>query len=93
MVEARWTLVDRYEENGRRYVLARENAPGGRRAGRLSTREQQVASLAALGRSSKLIAYELGIAYATVRVLMARACAKLGVSSRAELALRLRPPA
>jgi DNA-binding NarL/FixJ family response regulator len=93
MVEARWTLVDRYEENGRRYVLARENAPGGQRAGRLSTREQQVASLAALGRSNKLIAYELGVAHATVRVLMARACAKLGVSSRAGLVSRLCPPA
>jgi DNA-binding CsgD family transcriptional regulator len=92
MVEARWTLVDQYEENGRRYVLARENAPGGKRAGRLSTREQQVAALAALGRSDKLIAYELGVAHSTVRVLMGRVRAKLAVSSRTELVARLRRP-
>lgn len=51
----------------------------------LSGREQQVAVLATQGRSNKLIAYELGLAHSTVRVLITRACAKLGVSSRAQL--------
>jgi DNA-binding NarL/FixJ family response regulator len=38
-------------------------------------REQQVVALATLGRTNKFIAYELGLAHSTVRVLMARACA------------------
>jgi DNA-binding CsgD family transcriptional regulator len=85
LVDARWTLVDHYDRGGKRYVLARENAPKPLGPARLSEREQQVAALAALGRTNKLIAYELGLAHPTVRVLMARACAKLGARTRTEL--------
>ena len=56
----------------------------------LSDRERQVTALAASGRHNKLIAYELGLSPATVRVLMARAAAKLGVASRDELVERYR---
>jgi DNA-binding CsgD family transcriptional regulator len=90
LVSARWTLVDHYESGGKRYVLARENAPKPTVPARLSDRERQVVALAALGRSNKLIAYELGLAYSTVRVLMARACVKLGTTSRSELIARQR---
>ena len=51
----------------------------------LSQREREVVSLAVLGRPNKLIAYELGIAAPTVRVLMTRAAKKLGVQSRVTL--------
>jgi DNA-binding CsgD family transcriptional regulator len=51
----------------------------------LALREREVVLLAAVGKSSKVIAHELGIASATVRVLLARAAAKLGVRSRADL--------
>ena len=88
---ARWTLVDHFERSGRHFVLARANAPSGDGPAALSTRERQIASLAALGRSNKLIAYELGLAHSTVRVLVARACSKLGVSSRRALVARLAP--
>jgi DNA-binding CsgD family transcriptional regulator len=90
LVGARWTLVDTIESDGKRYVLARENLPARGSARRLSVREQQVAALVGLGHSNKLIAYELGLAHSTVRVLLARAAAKLGVSSRDELGLRMR---
>jgi len=89
LVAARWTLVDDYVHAGRRYVLARENEPSPRGLESLSRREQQVAVLAAHGRSNKLIAYELGLAHSTVRVLVTRACAKLGVGSRSELVVRV----
>jgi DNA-binding NarL/FixJ family response regulator len=49
-------------------------------AQRLSPREQQVVNLATGGRSHKEIAFELGLADATVRVLHARAMKKLGRS-------------
>jgi DNA-binding CsgD family transcriptional regulator len=85
MVNARWTLVDRFEHDGRRYILARENEPQARGPQSLTTRERQVAGLAAIGHSSKLVAYELGIADSTARVLLARAMRKLGAHSRDDL--------
>jgi DNA-binding CsgD family transcriptional regulator len=36
-----------------------------------------------------VIAYELGIAHSTVRVLLGRACARLGAQTRNELIARL----
>jgi DNA-binding CsgD family transcriptional regulator len=85
MVLGRWTLVDEFEHDGRRYLLARENEPTARGPQVLSPRERQVAALMAMGHSSKLIAYELGIAYSTVRVMLVNAQKKLGVSSQEEL--------
>jgi DNA-binding CsgD family transcriptional regulator len=90
MQRARWTLVDTFESDGRRYMLARENAPSTLGPEALTARERQVVGFAALGHSSKLIAYELGIAYSTLGVLLARAAAKLGARSRAELSRALR---
>jgi DNA-binding CsgD family transcriptional regulator len=43
---------------------------------------------AALGHSKKLIAYELGIAHSTVKVLIARAAIKLRATSRADVIRR-----
>lgn len=89
MVNARWTLVDRLESDGKRYILARENVAAPRAGAGLSQREREVAALAALKRSNKVIAYELGIAQSTVRVLLKRACEKLGVHTREELVGKL----
>lgn len=86
---ARWSFVDAIENDGKRYVLARENLPDHSAQLTLSTREAQVAALARLGRSNKEIAYELGLSASTVRVLMARATRKLGVRTRSELIKQL----
>jgi DNA-binding CsgD family transcriptional regulator len=85
LVDARWSLVDGFERDGTRYIVARRNDSDSRGPKALTTRERQVLSLAALGQSNKFIAYELGISHATVRVLVARAAAKLGATSRAAL--------
>ncbi len=82
---ARWTLVDSFEENGKRYVVARENQIEVDGLLALTDRERQVAVHAALGLSNKQIAYTLGVSHATVRVLMARAARRLGVNKRREL--------
>lgn len=89
LVAARWTLIDREETDGKRLILARENTPAAASVRTLSERERQVVALAALGRSNKLIAYELGLAHSTIRVLLARAAAKLGASSRSDLIARV----
>jgi len=89
LVSGRWTLVESFERDGKKYVLARQNAPVTSCLSNLSARERQVAALASLRRSNKVIAYELGLAHSTVRVLLARAAAKLGVGSREELVTAL----
>jgi DNA-binding NarL/FixJ family response regulator len=89
----RWTLIEQLESGGRRYVLARENEPQPAQPAPLSAREREVVGLAALGRSNKWIAHELGLAHSTVRVLLARAAAKLGVDCRAALIARWQPSA
>jgi DNA-binding CsgD family transcriptional regulator len=82
LVAARWTLLEHIDVDGRRYLVARENAPIDPTPAALTFRERQVVRHAALGHHNKLIAYELGITASTVRVLIARAAAKLGTSSR-----------
>jgi len=52
---------------------------------RLTTREREVASLAAIGTPSKSIAAELGISARTVDNLLSRAYAKTGVNNRRDL--------
>jgi DNA-binding CsgD family transcriptional regulator len=83
--QARWTLVDSFEENGRRYIVARENQAEARSFSDLTDRERQIVVHASLGMTNKQIAYALGISDATVRVLMARAAKRFGVRSRKEL--------
>jgi hypothetical protein len=72
LVESRWSLIDRFESDGRRYVVARINPSVSAGADSLTPRERQVAALTDLGHSSKVIAYELGISDSTVRVLLSR---------------------
>jgi DNA-binding CsgD family transcriptional regulator len=86
-----WTVLDHFDKDGRRYWLARPNAPMppaaiGELA--LTEREQQVVRSLSLGHSNKLIAYELGLHPSTVSQHIAAAARKLGVRSRPEL-LRL----
>jgi DNA-binding NarL/FixJ family response regulator len=49
-----------------------------------------VAEAALRGLDNKVIAYELGVAHSTVKVLLARAAFKLGCRTRRELVQRLR---
>jgi DNA-binding CsgD family transcriptional regulator len=90
MVDARWTLVDRFDRDGRRFFVAYRNDVRLRDARRLTRREQQVVAFAALGSTSKLIAYELGLSVSTVTTALSNAARKLGVRSRAELVVLAR---
>ena len=99
LTAARWTLVDAFERDGSRYVVARENQSPVRGLQSLSERERQAVAYLAVGQSTKETAYALGISDATVRVLLSRAATKLGVGSRAALlahpavrAISPRPP-
>lgn len=87
VIAGRWSLVDRFDADGRRFVLAYRNPPGALDPRRLTPREEHVTTLAALGRANKEIAFELGISQSTVATLLAGALGKLGLESRTLLPL------
>ena len=91
MIEGRWTLVDQFEHDGRRYLVAKTNQPMARPIRPLTERESQVVALASLGRSNKEIAYQLGISEGTVPTMLSRAQKKVGAATLAELLTKLAP--
>jgi DNA-binding CsgD family transcriptional regulator len=93
LVAGTWSLVDRHDHDGRRYVVAVPNDPEVPDPRGLSMREAQIAALAAAGQTDKLIAYTLGLGRSTVATHLARAMRKLGVSTRVELARAFRAKA
>jgi DNA-binding CsgD family transcriptional regulator len=69
-----------------------ESNGGGNGASRaLSARERQVHEMLGKGRTSKEVAFELGIAAATVRVLQSRARKKLGIPAPPQTNAASRP--
>lgn len=85
LVAGQWSLVDRFDRDGRRYLVARRNDPATGVHRLLTVREAQVVGYAALGHSNKLIGYELGLSPSAVAMHLARASAKLGLTSRVAL--------
>jgi DNA-binding CsgD family transcriptional regulator len=82
LVAGRWSLVEHFERDGRRYYLAHKNDPELAPDRALTQRERQVLGYAELGHSNKLIAYELGLSSSTVATVLGRARKKAGISSR-----------
>jgi DNA-binding CsgD family transcriptional regulator len=85
LVDGRWSLVDRFERGGRRYIVARRNEHALSDPRALSPRERAVVHLVALGKSNKLVAYELGLTESTVATHLQVAMRKLGARTRIEL--------
>jgi DNA-binding NarL/FixJ family response regulator len=82
---ARWTLVDRFERNGEKYIVLRDGKPSSAGPLGLTETERGVVTAAARGLTTKEIAYEFGITDTTVRVLLMRAGRRCSVRSRREL--------
>jgi DNA-binding NarL/FixJ family response regulator len=77
LVEGRWSLLDHFDTDGRRFVVAHRNDATVPDARGLTWRERQVAAQAALGQSNKVIAYALGLSVSTVGEHLASARKKL----------------
>jgi DNA-binding CsgD family transcriptional regulator len=90
LVRGRWSAVDWFDSDGRRFVLAVPNAPSVTDPRGLTERETQVTAYALFGLSNKLIGYNLGLSKGHVSALMGSAMRKLGVSTRVQLVKRLR---
>jgi DNA-binding NarL/FixJ family response regulator len=85
MVSGRWSLLDRFESEGRRFVVAlrNENIPSDPRS--LTPREEQVAQLAGFGASNSRIAYALGVSAECVSAHLHSALRKLRCTGRRDL--------
>jgi DNA-binding CsgD family transcriptional regulator len=92
LVSGRWTLIDHFDSDGRRHLLALRNESPARELAGLSTLERQVIGLLSISHSYKLVAYELGVSVASVGRAVQSACRKLGLRNRLELARLMRSP-
>jgi DNA-binding CsgD family transcriptional regulator len=90
LVSGRWSLVDRFDRDGRRFLVARRNSPAVQAPRALSKRARQVLAYAALGYSNKHIAYALGLAPSTVSTHLRAGMRQLGLRDLAALAELLR---
>lgn len=60
LVDARWSLLDHFDHDGKHFIVARRNDAGVPGLAELTERERQVVAYAALGHDNKIIAYDLG---------------------------------
>jgi len=93
LVEGQWSLVDRVESDGRRFILAHRNDLGLQDPLALTQRERDVLGCIALGHANKYVAYQLGLRPSTVAEHLRRGMAKLGLHSRREVIDLLGPMA
>ncbi|HEY5922200.1 MAG TPA: LuxR C-terminal-related transcriptional regulator [Kofleriaceae bacterium] len=89
LVSGRWSIIDFVDRDGKRLLLARKNPVHGPDVLALNDDERDVVWLATLGHSRKYIAYELGLATATVTKRLGSALKKLRIGSRRELLRKL----
>jgi DNA-binding CsgD family transcriptional regulator len=85
LVSGKWSLVDHFDEAGRRYIIARRNDPQVRDPRALTERERQVALQLSRGLGNKQIAFALDLSVNTVAHHVRRVQRKLGFESRVEL--------
>jgi DNA-binding CsgD family transcriptional regulator len=85
LVSGRWSLVDQFDLDGRRLVVAKRNTITPHAWSAVSEREAQILAYLAEGQAPKLIAYQFGMSMASVYADLSRIMRKLSVGSRLEL--------
>jgi len=85
LVSGRWTLIETFESDGRRYFLAYPNEITPENPRSLTPRERAVVGHIVQGDSNKWIAYQLGIKPPTVARHLTSGLRKIGLRHRHEL--------
>ncbi|HLK36479.1 MAG TPA: LuxR C-terminal-related transcriptional regulator [Polyangiaceae bacterium] len=93
LVAGRWSLVDHFDTDGRRFIVAHRNDARVPDPRGLTLRERQILAYSRLGHSNKAIAYALGLSISTISTHLARARAKLKLPLVAALNLSDAGPA
>jgi DNA-binding CsgD family transcriptional regulator len=91
LTRGRWSLVDWFDTDGRRYVLAKPNLPRVGDPRGLTEQEALIATYAARGETGKILSYRFGLSAQRVSTILASAKRKLGVKTQAELVAKLGP--
>lgn len=85
LFEGRWSVVDVFDSDGRRFIALCPNPPELISDSRLTRRERQVVAAIAGGNSETTTAYSLGVSCSTVRTHLSRALAKLRIERVVDL--------
>jgi len=85
LLSGRYSVVDRWEDDGRRYVVVYRNDPKNPDPRALGASERHVSELVALGASLKEAAYSLGISTDAAQKSLGSALRKLGLARSSEL--------
>lgn len=85
LLEGRLTVVDRFDRDGRTFLVTAHSHTLTLPERALSTQERRAASLVRLGHATKAIAFHLGLSESRVSTLMRAVAEKLGARSRVDL--------
>jgi DNA-binding CsgD family transcriptional regulator len=91
LVAGRWSLIERVDTDGRRFLVAHKNDPEVHAPPTVTLRERQIMAARGRGLSIKLIAYELGLSSATVSRALRSGMTKLGLVHESELTALFTP--
>ena len=91
LIDGRWSLIDRFDSDGKRFIVAVRNDPNHLDPRGLTVKERQVAEYVGIGFGNKAIAYTLGITPTAVSNHIGRVLCKLGLQRRVELAAFFAP--
>ncbi|HSY23332.1 MAG TPA: helix-turn-helix transcriptional regulator [Polyangiaceae bacterium] len=83
LIAGQWSLVEHFDTDGRRFLVAHKNDPQVTGFRTLTVRERQVLAYVAMGHPLKLIAYTLGLSISTVSQDRRTAMRKMGLETPA----------
>ncbi len=89
LLRGHWSMVEWFDTDDRRYLLAVPNPPAITDPRGLTKRESQVVAYSVLGESRKMVAYRLGISASRVSSALSSSMRKLGVESQGQLVAKL----
>lgn len=93
LVAGRWTILDRFDSDGRRFVVAHRNDPDMARVLALDASERKALSLVLRGSANKVVAAELGVSEPTASRVVRQGLRKVGMSCADFFAfMHARPP-
>ncbi len=87
LLDGRYTIVDRFERSGSRYVVAYRNSANTSRVLRLTPLEKQLALGVSAGVPQKVLAIELGLSPSRISSALRHALRKVGIANAIELSL------
>ncbi len=93
LVAGRWSIVQSFESDGRRYLVAIQNQPAQMAVAAVTPNEAHALLLRAQGLAYKIVGYELGLSESATHYLVQQGMTKLGIGRETDLPLIFRQQA